>query len=838
MAKQLVTDSGILKRPGAYGKYTVQSAPAGLATTGVLMLVGEAEGGQHWSAESDLETNAFGPDSLAEVAAKYGSGPLVDAFRGAISASADPDIVGSFNRAILVKTNSGTKSSAALTRLVGSGTWATMYDKSFGLKGNKIQMSVTSAQAEVVPTTGSFTYIPVVGTAGINCNLALRVNGGAAQALVVPQNQTPTAFVSAINGLTGVLAAGGVSRSVITAPTTITVVNTGGNTATFSASSWANTPVAGDTLVVGASAAIAGTGTANVGAYVVVSASATVITATKLSDAGRAASTPVTTPITAPVGASGSTAAADFLAYSPVTVSTSGAAVLTGAGKSLAIANTDSAATSSVQLASAMLFGLGTTVAAPWISTAVSPQLLTSATESKVTLSAARTDDSITESFTVGGEVVLKVGYSGGAATLTITSTTLTTSTGLSLPLADFATVKAISDFLNAQSGYTASVGTAAMGLLPASALDRVSAIGISNQFGTVQPGRIKVDAYRLYNAVTDGSRLLQVGNPSARPDAGLPAVTPTVYLAGGLKGATTSAEVSAALAGLENVEGNFLVTLFSRDATSDVTDGITDSGSTYTIAEINAAAKSHVLAMSQFKRRRNRQAISSIQGSFQSQQDAAANTATFRVNMTFQNIKALDSQGDLQTFQPWMGAVKAASMQSAGFYRAITNKLIDINGITHAVGDFNPKSDSNMEDALTAGLMPIKPSRIGGGWSWESDQTTYGQDDNFVFNSLQAVYAADTIALTTGQRMEQAFVGKSTADISAQVALTYLDQIMGDFLRLKLIAPSDDAKRGYKNASIRISGNAMLVSVEIKLATGIDFVVIDFLVSPVQQTA
>src|SRR4051812_6097679 len=114
MAKQLTTDSGVLRRPGAYSKYTVQTAPAGLATTGVLMLVGEASGGPHWSTETDLENNAYGPDSLAEVAAKYGSGPLVDAFRGAIAASSDPDIIGSFSRAILVKTNTGTKASAAL----------------------------------------------------------------------------------------------------------------------------------------------------------------------------------------------------------------------------------------------------------------------------------------------------------------------------------------------------------------------------------------------------------------------------------------------------------------------------------------------------------------------------------------------------------------------------------------------------------------------------------------------------------------------------------------------------------------------------------------------------
>lgn len=831
MAKQLVTDAGVIRRPGAYSRYTVQTAPAGLATTGVLMLVGEASGGQHWSEEEDIEDNAFGPDQLAEVSAKYGSGPLVDAFRGAISASNDPDIIGSFSRAILVKTNTGTKASGTLTDLDGSGTYVTLYDSSFGARGNQNQFAVASAVDEVVPTTGSFTYIPAVGT--VNANL--RVNGGAAVALTLAANRTPTLFVSDVDALAGVDATGGVDRAIVTVSGTVAVAVVSGNTATFTRSiAWATTPTAGDTLVIPSGSVLAGAGNANVGAYVITSATSLVITATKLSDAGKAGA--VIGTITAPlaVGAAVITSTtADIMAYSPVTISLTAGAVIQGAGKALEIAQL----ATGTDLLDRTAFELGTTTAVDWVSTVAVPALLTSGAESEITLTAARTNDGISESYTQGGEIPLRVGYTGGANTLTITETHLTTSLGLSLLLSDYSNVQALADRIASVAGYSASVGTAALGLQPVTALDRVSAIGITSEFGTIAPGRIKMDAYRLFSDVSNSSQLIQFNDPAERAEAGLPAVTSTTYLSGGATGGTTNAMVSAAIAALENVSGNFLIPLFSQDATADIIDEVTDATSTYTIAAINAAAKSHVLAMSKFLRRKSRQAINSIQASFQDQQDAAANTASYRVNMTFQNVKDLDSTGEIVTFQPWMAAVKAGSMQSAGFYRPITNKLIDISGISHDAGDFNPKSDSNMEDALIAGLMPIKFARTGG-WSWESDQTTYGLDDNFVFNSLQAVYCADTIALTTGQRMEAAFVGKSVSDVSAQVALTYLDQIMGDFLRLKLIAPSDDALRGYKNARIRINGNSMMVSVEIKLATGIDFIVIDFLVSPVQQSA
>jgi hypothetical protein len=118
------------------------------------------------------------------------------------------------------------------------------------------------------------------------------------------------------------------------------------------------------------------------------------------------------------------------------------------------------------------------------------------------------------------------------------------------------------------------------------------------------------------------------------------------------------------------------------------------------------------------------------------------------------------------------------------------------------------------------------------------SDQTTYGKDGNFVYNSIQMVYAADTVALTTAMRMENAFVGQSLSDVSAALALSYLQGIMSDFLRLKLIAPSSDAPLGFRNAKIVIDGPAMRVSAEVKIAGSIYFIPISFYVTQITQTA
>ena len=214
----------------------------------------------------------------------------------------------------------------------------------------------------------------------------------------------------------------------------------------------------------------------------------------------------------------------------------------------------------------------------------------------------------------------------------------------------------------------------------------------------------------------------------------------------------------------------------------------------------------------------------------------AAQTLANFRcAGVNFLDVNVLGSNG-LQWFQPWMGAAIEAGMQAAGFYRPLFNKSINISGVRSNAGDFKPTDTDQVEDALLNGLTVIRP-RDGGGFAFVSDNTTYGVDSNFVLTSVQAIYVADVVAQTTSQRMERAFVGQSFADVSPTVAVSFFKNIMASLKALKLIAASSDAPSGYKNVIINIQAPAMLVSAEIKLATGIYFVPIRFLVSQVSGT-
>jgi len=850
MAKSFTTTDGVIKIPSIVAKYTVSSNPSNLATTGVLMLVGEADAGPDFTLEDDLEeTNSFGPTQYADVAAKYKSGPLVDAFKAAVAASADDGIVGSFASAILVKTNASSKASGSLPA-IGGGTYAVLADRGYGKAGNQIAFQTSAATSEVLPTTGSFTYIPPVGAP----DYRIRVNGGAALGTSVSANTSPAAFQALIDGLAGVSASGGGNRGMLasaggrTASIDANPASAGANVVLVTVSSaWDVTPVVGDTFIIPSSAPAllrdpsGGATDENVGAYVITAVSATTLTATKLSDAGRSGAVAGT--ITPPADTAAPVAlvaATDLQAFQPVTISLEAGAVLAGRGKSLEIASL----TSGTDLLTRTAYVLGTTTPVSWLSTSSTPALLSSGTEYSVSLHVTRASDLVDETLEAGGEIALMLGYTGTTGTVTITDTALTTSvTGgsggnLSIDLADFSTLQDLAAYINSQTGYSCSVGTGALGLLPPAALDDVSAAGICSQFGA-KNGRLKVDAYRFFRAVSDDSATVQLGTTTVVQVAtGLPdAMSAVSFMTGGTKGSTSNANVSAAFEALESVQGNFLVPLFSRDAASDILDGLTDSGSTYDIASIHAAAKSHVLAMSQLKAARNRQALLSIAADFTTVKTTGANLASFRTYLTFLDHKLADSSGTLTAMLPWAAATQAAAMQAAGFYRSIEGKLVNTSGITCRAGDFKPKNDGQVEQALDAGLLLARAEETGG-FAWVSDQSTYGKDNNFVFNSLQAVYAADTVAMTLRKRLQRAVRGQAQVDVTATVAKAFCEGILADLLRLKLIAPSEGGEKGYRNLTVRIVGNVIYVSVEIFLTTAIDFGEISIQVSPVTQAA
>jgi hypothetical protein len=695
--------------PGAYFEQNVRSTPVGIGATGVIAIIGEAEGGESYVNET-LRANFFTPDQFNEVRRKYTAGPIVDAF-GALSApSADANIAGSVNRVYILKTNTGTKAEALVDTDYGI-----FNAKNFGKDGNKVKYKITASQLENTPTVISGT-VPAFGAALNNATLTFRVNGGATTTITLsanPANHSDiTTLVAELNGLLPA----GITASAGTAPNTYQL---------------------------------------------------------KID--------------------------ADPANYRK------------GWGKT-------------IEIVSGNLTDLALTAG-----------LYKSATESDVEVSIVRSDIGLNETLEAKGQIALEVGYVGTTATLSIIGNTLTTNvtggvgSNLSIDLTQYTTVTDLAAFISSRPGYSAAATTFGAQMNPKD-LDKVVNIGICASGASLKPGRIKKSLKNFKDALATSAAVDFV---STDVD-GLPSpMTSYVFLAGGSKGSTSGADIVDALAKLEGVAVNFVVPLFSRDAIVDIADGLTESGSTYTIDAIHAATKSHVLKMSTAKLKRHRVAILSFKGNYADAEAKAASLANYRCYLTFQDVDQIDSKGEVKTFAPWYSACIAAGMQAAGFYKSFTNKLANVIAYKDPVG-FDSGSPGDIEKALLAGLLVLQSATAG--VKWVSDQSTYGIDSNFVYNSLQAVYAADLVALDLAESFQTQFVGQSLADVTRADALAFLAQKMDVYKRVKLIAASDDAPLGYRNEKVSISGPTMTVSVEIKLATTIFFIPISIDISQVEQ--
>jgi hypothetical protein len=465
--------------------------------------------------------------------------------------------------------------------------------------------------------------------------------------------------------------------------------------------------------------------------------------------------------------------------------------------------------------------------------------LYVSSQEPQVEVDIDRPDINVAETLDVTPDIALTVGYSGTTATMTINGTTLTTTvTGgsganLTISLAQYTTILTLAGFINSQTGYTA-MATPAAQQLPTSALDHVTAIGIAATGAGDQPGRVKDSAYTFQKVLATSTALSFT--PGSGGTTGLPApMTTPVFLAGGTRGATAGADIVNSLIQAAGVQVNIIVPLFSQDATADILAGDTDPASTYTINAINAATKSHCIEFSTPSLKHNRTCMLSYNNTYANCKAQAQSLGNYRCSLTMQQVVQVNTQAVITTYLPWYASCIAAGMQTGGFYKAIVNKAANVISYIDPVG-FDSGDPGDVQDALEAGLLFLSADTARE--YWVSDQTTYGLDSNFVYNSIQAVYCSDILALDLAQNFFVAFVGKSLADVDAATGLAYLAQLMAGYRSLKLIAGSSDAPLGWKNASIQIQGPVMAVQVEIKLATSIYFIPISINISEIQSTA
>jgi len=216
MSQRLVTPYVNTNIPGTYVNYVVLTQPTGVSSSGIAVIMGEADGGPSYS-QSELKNNVFTPDQLDKVTQIYTSGQIVDAFTALSSPSNDPNITGTATMVYIQKTNSGTIASATLLN-AESDTYGTLSDVNYGVLGNQDQYQILSVDAEVAPIVQGST-IPMFGTALNGVEFNIRLNGGTST-VVGPITGAPANVAALVIELNSLLP-GGITASAGTATNSI-----------------------------------------------------------------------------------------------------------------------------------------------------------------------------------------------------------------------------------------------------------------------------------------------------------------------------------------------------------------------------------------------------------------------------------------------------------------------------------------------------------------------------------------------------------------------------------------------------------------------------------------
>jgi hypothetical protein len=352
----------------------------------------------------------------------------------------------------------------------------------------------------------------------------------------------------------------------------------------------------------------------------------------------------------------------------------------------------------------------------------------------------------------------------------------------------------------------------------------------------------IKRDAYE----VAQFFEASQIASIQSQVKLGLPSALIETALAGGAKGATLSAEIVEALAKFEKIRVNSVVPLFSRDASDDSADALTESGSTYTIAAIHQAVKTHLSLMSTTKKKSERQGYLSIKDTYSACKTVAMDMASSRVQMAIQDVRQIDGGGTIKWFQPWAGACLLAGARGGSpIGNPLTFKFFNMSGIRQTgqsmstadadiVVDFDP--DTQYDNAIQSGITFWERPQTGG-FRLVLDNTTYGKDGNWVYNRAHVQYAADILAFDFRSQLENIYTGVKNTVSAAEIKST-CESILGTYLAQGITVSTADAKNGFKQLVVQVNGNTVNISVVVKLVEGIDFLLADITLQRAQTSA
>ena len=477
--------------------------------------------------------------------------------------------------------------------------------------------------------------------------------------------------------------------------------------------------------------------------------------------------------------------------------------------------------------------------------------LVTPTTEPQATIELIQPRDGINELNTIGGDIAISMGHDGSdsttAATVTITGTQMDlTATGSSQPAVTLTfennpTIGLLVDAINALSGWTATVA-ATLRNQPSTTLDEVGPIGALSSDSSL-PARIKRDSQAFQDLMSDSDIVLG----ESISETGLPDAGGRFNLAGGLKGASTSSNFDSGFSASLGQLYNVALPCISQDASEDILSGLTDPASTYDIETVQAMLDTHLRLRGSIKNRKEAQGMTGYRK--QAKEDVYGQATTLGssvIQMCMQDVLVVDSSNTLQWKQPHIFAALLAGIRlGTEVGEPATHKTLAVSGVGHFVntstgisqGDFDPEID--FELAIDSGVTFAEP--FAGSFRITVDNTTYGIDENFVFNRGSVVEASQFIAKEVRRDAEQAFIGRKSTFATASSIKARIRSRLIQLFEADIMTPGDNAPQGFVEETFIVekpSANTAEVQIECKPVQGLDFIFITFTLGDTQQSA
>lgn len=845
MAITTIFNGATLIKPGSFSKTEIDlGGGLPLGPAGLVAVIGEADAGAPGSQEVDIKNNRFGGDQLVAIREKYRSGPIVDSASFLFAPAADAAIPNGAQTVWFYKTNQSTRAQLALANSYG-----TVKSVEWGVGGNRITYKATLVDESAPATNGAdLVFAPVAEVTEVTMTLGgAGLDGATGKYWTIWSANDAVQYYVWYNVTDGTppadpapLGMTGVEVQVLSADTPAQVA-TKTALALDALAAFACPAPAGTTIEVTNAATGPTTDAADVDASVLVSVTAQGDNASGATLNGASFSIKqnggaATSVVTLSGLEANHDSIADLVSELNGLLPAGMEAEASLSGDGIALKMTDLA--TAHQLGWGRGFELIDSTPGDLAKLGLVAGLKVALSEPSVSITLDQKRDLLQESEELGGNVVLTIGNDGTqgntAASVTVTATAVqlledavVTHTFLK---DSFSTLGQLVEEINLATypGWTASVTNGLYNQLPLSVIDEVAAVGAFSASGA-KPARLKKDADDVAQFFANSG----LGLIEAQAAKGLPNAQSEISLAGGTRGATTPADIVTALEKFQKFHVNSILPLFSRDASADISDGLTDAGSTYTIAGIHQLVKTHISLMKTTKRRSERQGYLSLKSTFDDSKDVAGNLADGRLQLFIQDIRQTDAQGNIKWFQPWaLAALACGARAGAPIGLPLTFKFLNASGLRHTaqpmstaeadiVLDFDP--DLQTDEAILAGISFMENPQTGG-FRVVVDNTTYGRDANFVFNRGNVLYAADIVAFNLRNALENRFVGQKNTITVADV-VGFATSTLRQFLTQGITVATQDAPQGFKELAARVDGNTIYVDVVIKIVEGIDFV-------------